>query len=259
MKALLVTLLALSSAAAVSAQQTVDYRFDEIKRKVVLTSAQRALPVAKGQHARGGDKVETGWFSYALIASEQHRVRFELFGSTEVQLASGTPGVILTLERGRIHALFDKITGTEPRVVQTPGALLAVRGTQYDVEVDENGRTTLNVFEGTVEVRTDLRPEPLLIHAGEAARFSRREMPEMRPPNRRNEKDPAMDPGKRAAAGKGDSHDGHGTAQPPGDHGEHGQSPSTGDRGHEPAHGAAPPSNPPGQPQPPRPPGRPLI
>jgi hypothetical protein len=163
------------------AQAQVDYRFDQVKRKVVLTTPTSELQVAAGHHAQGGDKVQTGWFSYALIASDHYRAKFEIFSSTNVQLAGGSPGVILSLERGRLHAIFDKITGSEPRVVQTPGALLAVRGTQYDVDVDQDGRTNLKVFEGTVEVRSALQLESMLVHAGEMADFGRHQAPTVRP------------------------------------------------------------------------------
>ena len=198
MKKLALLLLVMTSAAAQEAP--VDYRFDDVKRKVTVTSAKQERRVErrvdKGQHAQSGDKVQTGWFSYALIAAERYRAKFEIFSSTDVQLAEGTPGVILSLERGRLHAIFDKITGTEPRVVKTPGALLAVRGTQYTVEVTQNGNTTLDVFEGTVEVRSPLRPEPFLVHAGQESIFSRREpprstpMPKDRTPDGRGHREP---------------------------------------------------------------------
>src|SRR5438105_15611140 len=102
----------------------IDYRFDQVKRKVVLNDA----PIVAGHHAQSGDKVQTGWFSYALIASDHYRAKFEIFASTNVHLAGGAPGVILTLERGKLHAMFDKLTGYEPRVVERPGAVRGVRG-----------------------------------------------------------------------------------------------------------------------------------
>lgn len=179
MKTLFAAVLALSAFAA-AAQTPIDYRFDDVRRTVKLTSGTQELKVARGHRAQGGDKVQTGWFSYALIASDRYRAKFELFGSTDVRLAEGTPGVILSVERGRLHAIFDKITGTEPRIVKTPGALLAVRGTQYDIDVDNSGQTTLRVFEGIVELRSELRPEPLFIRAGEAANYGRREAPTQR-------------------------------------------------------------------------------
>src|SRR5213075_1732365 len=95
---------------------SIDYRFDQVKRKVTLTTTKQQLAVAAGQHAQSGDRVETGWLSYALIASDTYRAKFEIFSSTEVQLADGTPGVLLSIDRGRIRAAFDKILGTEPRV-----------------------------------------------------------------------------------------------------------------------------------------------
>jgi len=199
MKTIIAVCLTLISAAAFG---DVDYRFDQVKRKVELNASQ----VAAGHHARSGDKVQTGWFSYALIASDHYRARFEIFSSTNVQLAGGTPGVILSLERGRLHAMFDKITGSEPRVVQTPGALLAVRGTQYDVEVDRDGNTNLKVYEGIVEVKSPLQPAPLLVHAGEAADYGRQQAPQVH----------QMPP---ADHGRGDAnhtpHDPHGGDHPP--------------------------------------------
>ena len=232
MKTFIACLLTLTAAIPAAAQTPViEYRFDEVKRKVVLTTPKTELRVERGQHAQSGDKVQTGWFSYALIASERHRARFEIFSATDVLLTAGEPGVLLSLERGRLRAAFDKITGNEPRVVKTPGALLAVRGTQYEVDVDKTGQTTLKVYEGIVEVRSELRREPLLVHAGEASTYSRREPPVSRPmpPGDRGSKDPNH-------RGDGDS----GRGQPRGDGQNHPQQPPPG-------------AKPPVQPQPPSP------
>jgi len=106
--------------------------------------------------------------------------------------------VILTLERGRIRAAFDKIVGSEPRTVQTPGALLAVRGTQFDVEVDRDGETTLDVFEGIVEVQSSLQQQPpLMVRAGEESSFGPRRPPVVRPmPEHRRNNGPDADGNK---------------------------------------------------------------
>jgi hypothetical protein len=217
MKTTFASLLLLLATSSAVAEQTIDYRFDEIKRKVTLTTAKEQLQVEKGSRAVSGDKVSTGWFSYALIASERYRAKFEIFASTDVQLAGNAPGVILSLERGRLRAMFDKITGNEPRVVQTPGALLAVRGTQYEITVDATGQTELSVYEGIVEVRSELRPAPLLVHAGEAASFSRKD-----PPISHQMPRDGNAPGRDGRDGRGDPHGGdpnHMPQQPPGGHG----------------------------------------
>lgn len=181
-KPLIVTLLASLAAATVAAETpAIGYRFEDVRRSVTVTTATRELPATKGLRAQSGDKVHTGWFAYALIASELYRARFEIFAMTDVELAGGTPGVLLSVDRGRIRAVFDKITGSEPRVVKTPGALLAVRGTQFDVEVDKSGRTTVDVYEGIVEVRSEFRHEPLMLRAGEESIFGQREPPSAHP------------------------------------------------------------------------------
>ncbi|HEX3579726.1 MAG TPA: FecR domain-containing protein [Thermoanaerobaculia bacterium] len=221
MKTFLASLAMLTAAAATTTTPPafVGYRFDDVKRTVTLKTAKQESPVAKGSHAQSGDRVHTGWFSYALIAAEPQRAKFEIFSSTDVQLAGGTPGVILSVERGRIHAMFDKITGSEPRIVQTPGALLAVRGTQYNVEVDAAGKTIVDVFEGTVEIRSPLRPEPFLVHAGETSSFSRHDPPPDHPIKTPDDRRPDA-PGRRDGAPP-DSHGHDGTTghQPDGGHG----------------------------------------
>ncbi len=237
MKTLLASFVMLAAAAATTPQAPVGYRFDDVKNNVILKTANRDSAAAKGLHAQSGDRVHTGLFSYALIAAEEHRAKFEIFSMTDVQLAGGTPGVILSLERGRIHALFDKITGSEPRIVQTPGALLAVRGTQYNVEVDSSGKATLDVFEGTVEVQSPLHPQPILVHAGQSSEFSRQmpppEHPTATPPERR-----------QGAPDHRDGSDAHTAGQ--------GQPGHTGEAG---AHGSLPPGSPPPRPAPPPPSG----
>jgi hypothetical protein len=222
MKTLLASLLTLAAVTAGAPQPAaVDYQFDEVRRKVTLVATdQVGQPVTKGQRAKSGDEVETGWFSYALIASPGYRAKFEIFSGTNVRLADGTAGVILSVERGRIRAAFDKIVGSEPRVVKTPGALLAVRGTKFDVEVDAKGNTTVDVFEGLVELRSSMLREPMFVRPGQQSTYDRRgerpsvhEMPEERrqrgPEGSRDNHDRQRTPGA-------DDHSRHDPPSPPG-------------------------------------------
>jgi hypothetical protein len=227
----------LAFAATGVAPVTVDYRFDDVKRSVTLTTANEEKKVDRGATAHGGDKVNTGMFSYALIAAEHYHAKFEIFSSTKVLLASETPGVILSLERGRLRAMFDKITGSEPRIVQTPGALLAVRGTKYDVEVDGAGKTILDVWEGTVELQSPQMREPRFVHAGEESTFGRHEPPP--PPHEIPDARKGNDPTRRP----GD--DGH---QPPHNGGTSNPPPPAQPRG-----GITPPAQPPQMPPMPMP------
>jgi hypothetical protein len=164
-----------------AAPQPVEYRFDRVRSKVIVASAGAEVRAKEGTEARGGDRVRTGWIGYAVLGANRHAATFEIFSSSDVLLAAGEPGVILTLERGRIKAFFDKFAGGEPRVVKTPGALLAVRGTRYGVDVRRDGNSSLAVFEGAVEVISPLRPQPLIVRAGELCEFGRRRAPAVRP------------------------------------------------------------------------------
>ena len=162
-------------------QESVEYRFESVRRKVVVATPNAETRAAAGSLAHGGDRVRTGWLGHAILGAPRYGARFELFAGSDVRLTSNTPGVLLSLEQGRIKAIFDRITGDDPRMVKTPGALLAVRGTRYGIEVARDGTATLAVFEGVVEVRSPLRPDPLLVRSGEACRFSSSMRPEAMP------------------------------------------------------------------------------
>ena len=132
------------------------YRFEEVKSKVVKSPGgdeKGGVRVAAGDSAEAGDVVRTGVFARTVLAVPDRASSFEVFSSTRVRLAGGEPGVLLVLESGRLKAFFDAFTGAaEERRVAAPGALLAVRGTRYGLEVGPKGDAVLSVFEGTVEV-----------------------------------------------------------------------------------------------------------
>jgi FecR protein len=169
------------------ADESIAYRFDQVRSKVVVTSHGAEMRAAQGTIAHDEDRVRTGWLGHAMLAAPRYAAEFEIFSGSEVTLAGGTPGLILSLDRGRLKAMFDKITGNEPRMVKTPGALLAVRGTRYGVEVGRNGDADLVVFEGTVEVKSALAKEPVLVHAGEGCHFGTSSAPMVMPMKGMNE------------------------------------------------------------------------
>ena len=156
---------------------TPAYRFDEVKSKVLRAPGgdeAAEVRVAAGDTASAGDLVRTGFWGKAVLSVPERKARFEIGSSTRARLAAGTPGVLLTVERGRIKAFFEALTdgSAEARTVAAPGALLAVRGTRYGLEVARDGRSFLAVFEGTVEVRpTKAGAPPLLVRADEACTF----------------------------------------------------------------------------------------
>lgn len=154
------------------------YRFSEVKSKVILDHAQESKRVADGAIGVAGDIVRTGWRGRAVVAVTERGSRFEIRPGSRVQLASKRPGVLVLVERGSLKAFFDKLMGDDERLVETPGALLAVRGTRYGLEVAADGNAAVTVFEGRVEIRPfDRKMKPLLVSPGEVGAFGPRMAP----------------------------------------------------------------------------------
>ncbi len=162
----------LLAAAEAPAPAPLVYTFDQVKSKVVLEHDGASARAHDGDTGVAGDLVRTGWFGRAVVAVPARAARFEIFSSTRARLAGTEPGVLIELERGRLKGIFNAITGAPERDVATPGAILAVRGTRYGVEVDRDGEAVLTVFEGTVELRPRAAGvAPILVRAGEMAHF----------------------------------------------------------------------------------------
>lgn len=166
-------LAALWLAAAAPATPPLGYRLVEVRSKVVITHEGAEHRATRDEIAAAGDELRTGMFGHATLLVAERASRFEVFSSTRVRLAGPEPGVLVVLERGRLKALFDALTGAEERLVATPGAVLAVRGTQYGVEVDAAGNGAIAVFEGVVEVRPRTAGlTPVAVAAGEMCSFA---------------------------------------------------------------------------------------
>jgi len=127
-----------------------------------------------------GSVLRTGWRSSAEIVSPEAGARFVIDPRTRVRMASDRPGMLLEVQKGRIRALFEKITEgpSAERIVTTPSAVLAVRGTEYGVAVSKAGDTSVVVFSGMVDV-TDLRgaAAPVSVSAGQYCNIPRGEAP----------------------------------------------------------------------------------
>jgi hypothetical protein len=129
------------------------YRIAQARGWVYLEhGAQRARILAPAP-AQGGDGVQTAWFSSAAVEVPARGARFLLGPRTEARLAAGQPGVLLDVRRGRLSAVFDKLLGDDSvRLVTTPAAVVAVRGTRFGIAVSTAGDTRIVVFEGVLDV-----------------------------------------------------------------------------------------------------------
>ena len=174
-----ITAFVTAALAVAPATAPLEYRFAEVRSAVHLRHEATERHVKAGETGIAGDEVRTGWRGRAVVEVAAQAVRFEILPSTRARLGGPQPGVLLVLERGRLKAFFDALTGRHDRLVATPGALLAVRGTRYGVEVASDGSATVAVFEGTVEVRPTTPGFPVTaVAAGQLCRFGPRTPPQ---------------------------------------------------------------------------------
>lgn len=174
------TIVALACAAGLASADepsSLTYRFDEVKSRVYQApkaDERQERRVVAGDTAPSGDLVRTGFWARAVLSVPERQSRFEVESSTRVRLAGGDAGVLLVLEKGRLKAFFEKLTegSSVERRVSAPGALLAVRGTRYGLEVGSDQKAVLAVFEGTVEViPTTPGAVPVRVEAGQTCVF----------------------------------------------------------------------------------------
>lgn len=177
--------LVLVAAATDPGPQRLAYDVVDLKGKLWLETETEPNRLEVGDRAESGDRLGTGSSSRAELGVASHATRFLLGPKTRCTLAHGRPGVLLHLERGRLHAVFDPYPGSDPRLVTTPSAVLAVRGTEYGLEVDKKGRTHVVVFAGVVEVADPAGAQPpVRVEAGQQTRAAGGEPPETPTPHR---------------------------------------------------------------------------
>src|SRR5579862_2039337 len=105
---------------------------------------------------------------------------FEVYPSSNV-IFRKNPGSLrdlLDLFVGRVKIHIQRLGGEpNPNRVMTPTAVISVRGTIFDVSINDDDETTIvSVEEGSVEVRHALKPgAPKIVNAGESLHVYRDE------------------------------------------------------------------------------------
>ncbi len=133
--------------------------------------------LAEGSSVRAGQMIVTGMDGYAKFQVADGST-FEVFPSSKVMFRNNPSnlGDLLDLELGRIKVWIQHLGGVpNHNRVHTPTAIISVRGTLFDVTVDDGDSTLLVVEEGQVEVTHRHIPGSKLVNPGEWLRISRNE------------------------------------------------------------------------------------
>lgn len=114
---------------------------------------------------RDGARLRTGRGAQAELVLAQGQSRVLLDQETELTAHDTPQRSWLDLARGRLHLILKQ--WSKEFQVRTPAAVFGVRGTEFAVATDAQGRTTLVVLEGVVEVRAARETgAPLEVGAG---------------------------------------------------------------------------------------------
>ncbi len=98
---------------------------------------------------------------------------FEVFQNSRIVFRANPPswGDLLDVLIGRVKVYIQHRNGPNPNRVNTQTAVISVRGTVFDVVVEDEDDTTLvTVDEGVVGVRHRLLPGETEVHQGESVR-----------------------------------------------------------------------------------------
>src|SRR6266403_3143175 len=107
----------------------------------------------RGEQLPPGTILDTGSGRLLLRLSDGSEMIVRAHTRLQVQQPSLTDPSYFQLLLGRIRALINKRTGgTVPFELGTPSAVIAVRGTQVEVEVNSRNITEVDVVDGLVEV-----------------------------------------------------------------------------------------------------------
>lgn len=98
-----------------------------------------------------------------MQAQFENSIFLRILPESEVRIQDVMDGKIqsVTLSKGKLSALIKE---AQVFTVQTPAAVAAVRGTEFDTEVDTDKKTTLRCYEGQVEVTA--QKKSVLVPAG---------------------------------------------------------------------------------------------
>ncbi len=133
-------------------------------------------PLNVGNSVFAQDIIVTGPDSFAAFHLPDGST-FEVYEKSTVTFRADYPGwtYLLNIIMGRVKVFIDHSKGPNANSVTTPTAVISVRGTVFDVVVeDSDGTTLVSCDEGAVQVRNLTAPggEPVL-HPGESIRIFR--------------------------------------------------------------------------------------
>lgn len=174
----LIGVLLVFAAAGICSAQLFPSSPDAAAKVLSMTGQVSVLRDSQPWALNIGDLVQTqqviltGPDGYAKFQTSDGST-FEVYPSSNV-IFRKNPGSLqdlLDLFVGRVKIHIQRLGGQpNPNRIMTPTAVISVRGTTFDVSINDDDETTIvSVEEGAVEVRHALKPgSPKIVNAGES-------------------------------------------------------------------------------------------
>jgi len=155
-------------------------------------------PPTRGQTLPAGTVLDTGDGIVVLLLEDESQVLLRPGTRVLLKEPSAHDWNYLELLLGRVRAHIKKRTGGAPPFqLGTPSAVIAVRGTRFDVEANRHNVTEVDVFEGLVEVAgAGISGKSVLVGPGFSTRVALGSAPE--PPTPTEEIRPDVQPPEKA-------------------------------------------------------------
>jgi hypothetical protein len=132
-----------------------------------------------GEMLPPGTVLDTGGGRLLLQLADGSQVLIRAHTRLMVQQPTPTERGYFELLLGRIRATINKRTGGAPPFeLGTPSAVIAVRGTQFEVEINQHQETEVDVIEGVVEVISKHTGTSVLVGPGSSTRVGINTPPE---------------------------------------------------------------------------------
>ncbi|HSE50338.1 MAG TPA: FecR family protein [Terriglobales bacterium] len=181
---------------------------DDIKGEVTVQppNAAAAKP-QRGQVLAPETILEIRKGSALLHLEDGSQVLIRKNSRVVVKAPEGALARLIDLLLGRVYAKVRKRTGSAPSFrMGTPTAVITVRGTEFDVSVNEKGKTRVEVHDGLVAVASLLAPDrPVLLRPGFHTTVQRDQLPERPDRSYLFDDDQRRTPGRESERGERDS------------------------------------------------------
>ncbi|MDD5686646.1 MAG: FecR family protein [Elusimicrobia bacterium] len=129
-----------------------------------------------GQQLNPNDIVKTSTKSSAVVLINGHKVSISEKTQGKLLEITDNTSVFVVLV-GKIRALVKKLQVRQKFEVKTPTAICAVRGTDFAVDVADDSKTRLEVYEGVVAVKEETTGSEVFVNPGEFTTIQKGEAP----------------------------------------------------------------------------------